>query len=272
MCTLCACGVCVVYLLSCTMVYTWCTVVCMLCAHGVCVVYHGVHIVCAWCTMVCMWCTGASEHILPLWLSTRECHHSLFLSVVLFYEPLSEFSASFWICCVCTPCHVHHAVYTTSCTPCHVHHAMYTMPCTSRCAHHIVYTMPCTPHCAHHIMYTTSCTPCHVHHVVYTTPYTPHHVHHSTPHTPWYTTFLHTMLWCTFQSNLTPKSCDHSSQPIRRLHSLKSLWPCEKSWDLPKIFPPFKEQSCYNSSAKNAWLSHSSHSVSDSSTTFEIPS
>ena len=147
----------------------------------------------------------------------------------------------FWV--ACTPCGVHYAHHVVNMHTMvhHAHHMVYTM--------HTTYT--CTP------WYTTWCTPC--------TPCGVHHAHHSTPWyttwctpcTPWYTTWWCTphhgvhLAWCTFQSNLTPKLCDHSSQPIRRLHSLKSLWLCEKSWDFTPNFSPFKEQSCYNSSAKN---------------------
>ena len=114
-----------------------------------------------------------------------------------------------------------------ACTPCRrlrAHHAVVCMHTWSSCVW--------TPHhhvCAHHFvcMHTTLCvcTPCHcvcAHHVVcvHTTSCacTPRRVcaHHAV-------VCMHTTPWCTFQSNLTPKSCDHSSQPIRRLHSLKSL-------------------------------------------------
>ena len=133
--------------------------------------------------------------------------------------------------CACTPCHhvhAHHAIMCMHTTP-----SCACTPCCHVCTHHIMcmHTMPlcvCTPHhhvCAHHVIMCMHTMPSCVH--------TPHHVHAKD--------IVHTMPWCTFQSNLTPKSCDHSnlSDLVRN---------CEIS---PKIFPPFKEQSCYNSSAKN---------------------
>ena len=127
------------------------------------------------------------------------------------------FTQSCFLSFACTPCrrvHAHHAVmcaHTMSCA---------CTPCRHVCAHHAVM---CTHHvvCAHTM--SCVCTPCHhvnTHHVmcVHTTPScarTPCCVHARD--------VVHTTPWCTFQSNLTPKSCDHSSQPISRLHSLKSL-------------------------------------------------
>ena len=46
------------------------------------------------------------------------------------------------------------------------------------------------------------------------------------------------------QQTLTLKSCDHSFQPIRRLHSVKSHKSLEKLWDFMQKEFPFKEQSC----------------------------
>ena len=46
------------------------------------------------------------------------------------------------------------------------------------------------------------------------------------------------------QWTLTLKSCDHSFQPIRRLHSVKSHTSLEKLWDFMQKEFPFKEQSC----------------------------
>ena len=43
---------------------------------------------------------------------------------------------------------------------------------------------------------------------------------------------------------LTLKSCDHSFQPIRRLHSFQSHTSLEKLWDFMQKEFPFKEQSC----------------------------
>ena len=46
------------------------------------------------------------------------------------------------------------------------------------------------------------------------------------------------------QQTITLKSCDHSFQPIRRLHSVKSHTSLEKLWDFMQKEFPFKEQSC----------------------------
>ena len=46
------------------------------------------------------------------------------------------------------------------------------------------------------------------------------------------------------QQTLTLKSCDHSFQPIRRLHSVKSHTSLKKLWDFMQKDFPFKEQSC----------------------------
>ena len=57
------------------------------------------------------------------------------------------------------------------------------------------------------------------------------------------------MVLFSVQPNLTPKSCDHLNQPIRSLHLLISLGKLWNLWDFIQNFPPFKEQSCQNSSA-----------------------
>ena len=111
-------------------------------------------------------------------------------------------------------------------------------------AHHIVvcvHTMPscvCTP--CHHVRHTTplcACTPC-------------HHVH------------AHHAVMCMHTTLCTPHRGVHFSQISLQSHVTTHLSPSEGSIlsnlsDLvrnceisPKIFPPFKEQSCYNSSAK----------------------
>ena len=68
--------------------------------------------------------------------------------------------------------------------------------------------------------YTTSCPPwcTQVHHVV----------------SPRYT-----MPWCTFQSNLIPKSCDHCSQPIRSLHSMNSPTSRQNFREIVRFHPKF---------------------------------
>ena len=132
--------------------------------------------------------------------------------------------------CAHTPyCNAH---TTPSCvhTPCHVH------------AHHAIMCMHTTPLCA--------CTP---HHQVHTTPScacTPHHVH------------AHYVVMCMHTTLCTPCHGVHFSQISLQSHVTTHLSQSEGSIpsnlsDLvrnceisPKIFPPFKEQSCYNSSAK----------------------
>ena len=112
--------------------------------------------------------------------------------------------------CVCA----HHAVvcmHTTLCVctprPVRAHYAVLCTHTTSSCAHHTVVCTNTTSLCAHHTIMCTHTMSCMG---------TPHHRVHAH-------NVVHTTPWCAFQSNLTPKSCDHSSQPIRRLHSLKSL-------------------------------------------------
>ena len=146
----------------------------------------------------------------------------------------------------------------------------YTPHCCVRAHHDVLcmHTMPslcaCTPYCsvhAHHIMcmHTTSCvcTRCHVcaHHIVcvHTTMLcacTPHHVH------------VHHNIVCVHTTLCTPCRGVHFSQISLQGHVITHLSQSEGSIlsnlsDLvrnceisPKIFPPFKEQSCYNSSAK----------------------
>ena len=53
------------------------------------------------------------------------------------------------------------------------------------------------------------------------------------------------------QQTLTLKSCDHSFQPIRRLHSVKSHTSLEKLWDFMQKEFPFEEQSCETALLKN---------------------
>ena len=149
--------------------------------------------------------------------------------------------------CACTPCcHVctHHTVMcvhtTLSCvhTPCHrvhVHHVMcvHTMPsCVCTPCHHVhthhaimcAHTMSCacTPHHrmhAHHIvcMHTALCTPhCGVH-----------------------------FSQISLQSHVTTHLSQSEGSILSNLSDL--VRNCEIS---PKIFPPFKQQSCYNSCAK----------------------
>ena len=179
--------------------------------------------------------------------------------------------------CARTPCHVHahHAVmcaHTMSCvcTPYRcvcAHHAvmcMHTMPlcaCTPCrvCAHHAI------PHHvrAHHTivcMHTMlcACTPqhcVHAHHImcVHTTP--------SCAHTPCHCVHAHHVM-CMHTTLCTPCRGVHFSQISLQSHVTTHLSQSEGSIlsnlsDLvrnceisPKIFPPFKEQSCYNSSAK----------------------
>ena len=128
-----------------------------------------------------------------------------------------------------------------------------------------------TPHYTSHTTAHHS-TPCHTtsHHAHHGTPHTQwhttthhgtprhttaHHAHHGTPHTPRHTT------WC-----CTPCHGVHFSQISLHSHVTTHLSQSEASIlsnlsdlvrnheILPKIFPPFKEQSCYNSSAKNQCL------------------
>ena len=128
-------------------------------------------------------------------------------------------------------------------------------------------------------------TPEHTTHTTHTTVHLTHHStpwhtmpHHGTPHTPWYTSHImayhstqqHTMthhgtlwhttytMWCR-----TPHLGVHFTQISLQSHVTTHLSQSEGSIlsnhsdlvrnheILPKIFPPFKEQSCYNSSAKN---------------------
>ena len=103
-----------------------------------------------------------------------------------------------------------------ACTPCHRVHAHHTIvcACTTSCA--------CTPR--HHV---------HAHHIVcvHMTLCTPHHgVHFSQ---------------ISLQSHVTTHLSQSEGSILSNLSDL--VRNCEIS---PKIFPPFKEQSCYNSSAK----------------------
>ena len=117
----------------------------------------------------------------------------------------------------------------------HAHHVvcMHTMPL---CVH-----TPCHVHAHHAIMcmHTTlcACTPCRcvrAHHVVcmHTTLCTPHcGIHFSQ---------------ISLQSHVTTHLSQSEGSILSNLSDL--VRNCEIS---PKIFPAFKEQSCYNSSAKN---------------------
>ena len=120
-------------------------------------------------------------------------------------------------------------------------------------AHHVVmcvHTMPscsCTPHCCVHAHHTVMCM-----HTTLLCVCTPHHcvcAHH--------VMCMHTTL-CTprrgvhfSQISLQDHVTTHLSQPEGSILSNLSdlVRNCEIS---PKIFPPFKEQSCYNSSAKKS--------------------
>ena len=140
--------------------------------------------------------------------------------------------------CACTPLHVcaHHAIvymHTTSCvcTPCchvHTHHVM-CVDTTLSCG--------CTP-CRHvHTTLFCACTP---RHCVHTRPLcvrTPRCAHHA-------------MVCISVKSRLQSHVTTHLSQSEGSILSNLSdlLRNCEIS---PKFFPLFKEQSCYNSSAKN---------------------
>ena len=55
-------------------------------------------------------------------------------------------------------------------------------------------------------------------------------------------------------SNLTQISCDLGFQPIRRLHSAKSLRSGEILWDFIKKYFPFKEQSCRTALLKTEYV------------------
>ena len=126
-----------------------------------------------------------------------------------------------------------------ACTPrrrVRAHHAVVCMHTTS-----CVCTPPCYVH-AHHVMCMHTmlcvCTPCRcvrAHHAVmcmHTTLCTPHRgVHFSQ---------------ISLQSHVTPHLSQSEGSILSNLSDL--VRNCEIS---PKIFPPFKEQSCYNSSAKN---------------------
>ena len=132
--------------------------------------------------------------------------------------------------CAHTPHHVHahHAImcmHTTPscvCTPHHVHAhhtvvCMHTMPSCAHAPHHV---------CAHHTVmcvHTTLCTPC-------------RGVHFSQ---------------ISLQSHVTTHLSQSEGSILSNLSDL--VRNCEIS---PKIFPPFKEQSCYNSSAKNKTNKH----------------
>ena len=124
----------------------------------------------------------------------------------------------------------------------YAHHTVYTMSCTPRCVHHVMYTMLCTPRHVHYIMYTMPCTPHHVHHAVYTT------VHHGKPR---FCTPCHGVHFS--QISLQSHVTTHLSQSEGSI--LSNLSDLVRNREIsPKIFPPFKEQSCYNSSAKKGRL------------------
>ena len=146
----------------------------------------------------------------------------------------------------CTP---HHCV--------HIHHTIVcvhtTLLCVPLCAHHTMYmhTNPsCAPLCAHHAvmcMHTTLCvcTPCHhvsAHHTIMCT--------HTTLYRPCCGVHFSQI---SLQSHVTTHLIQSEGSILSNLSDL--VRNCEIS---PKNFPPIKEQSCYNSSAKNAvknlWL------------------
>ena len=113
----------------------------------------------------------------------------------------------------------------------------------------------------------------------HTIPHTPQHTtpHHITPRTPWYTSHTvahHDTPWHTTHTTVhlthhdTPHGVTHHSMVCISVKShsshvtthlsqsegsiLSNLSDLVRNHEiLPKIFPPFKEQSCYNSSAKN---------------------
>ena len=136
--------------------------------------------------------------------------------------------------CACTPCCHVHTTPLCACTPhcVHAHHAVVCMHTTSSCGHHAIM-------CTH----TTSSAR------------TPHHVH------------AHHTVMCVHMMLCTPHHGVHFSQISLQSYVTTHLSQSEGSIlsnlsDLvrnceisPKIFPPFKEQSCYNSSAKNRYLS-----------------
>ena len=102
------------------------------------------------------------------------------------------------------------------------------------------YTMHTTVHIAHHS------TPWHTTHTMV------HLAHHSTPHTPQHTTWSCTPCHGVHFSQISLQShvTTHLSQSEGS--NLSNLSDLVRNLEiLPKIFPPFKEQSCYNSSAKN---------------------
>ena len=104
-----------------------------------------------------------------------------------------------------------------ACTPCHCVHAHHTVVCTVVCMH-------TTLSCAHHAIvcaHTTLCTPC-------------RGVHFSQ---------------ISLQSHVTTHLSQSEGSILSNLSDL--VRNCEIS---PKIFPPFKEQSCYNSSAKKLYI------------------
>ena len=182
------------------------------------------------------------------------------------------FTQSCFLSFACTPCHrvhAHHAVMCIHTTPLcahtprcvHAHHTImcvHTMSCvcTPRhhvCAHHIMcmHTMLLcvhTPRCvrAHHAImcaHTTSCV-CTPHHRVCT-----HHIvcMHTTLCTPCHGVHFSQI---SLQSHVTTHLSQSEDSILSNLSDL--VRNCEIS---PKIFPPFKEQSCYNSSAKNEYFS-----------------
>ena len=134
-------------------------------------------------------------------------------------------------------------------TPCTPNTPQYTMWCITPCTpRYTTYTM------VHHVVYYTM-----VHHTHHGTPSgVLHLIHHSTQCTPWYThTPWHTT-WCitctphgvhfsqiSLQSHVTTHLSQSEGSILSNLSDL--VRNCEIS---PIIFPPFKEQSCYNSSAK----------------------
>ena len=189
-------------------------------------------VVCTYTTLSCACTPHRRVHTMPLCVHTPRrvrAHHTI----------MCAHTTS----CACTPCcHVHHCVHTTpscACTPhcvCAHHtvmclHTMLSCVRTPRhvCAHHAVMCMHttscvCTPHhhvCAHHTIVCVHTTLCTLH----------HGVHFSQ---------------ISLQSHVTTHLSQSEGSILSNLSDL--VRNCEIS---PKMFPPFKEQSCYNSSAKN---------------------
>ena len=89
-----------------------------------------------------------------------------------------------------------------------------------------------------HIHHGIPHTPRGVHHAHHGTPHGVHHAHHGTPHGVHFSQI-------SLQSHVTTHFSQSEGFILSNLSDLVTN--CEIS---PKIFPLFKEQSCYNSSAK----------------------